>query len=115
MSTLKRDLQVSLLDDRINILDRYTTEASPLKKVFTTVGAILALVRVSAPTLRPPIKSHASLIPDQDEMIANDDTVQLSGYCFGVCEALKATTYGDAGDLDRFATMALDDLGRCVN
>ena len=62
MSTPTRDVQVSLLDDRINILDRYTTEASPLKKVFITVGTILALVRVSAPTLRPPINSLVLLI-----------------------------------------------------
>lgn len=48
-------------------------------------------------------------------MIANDDTLQLSGYCFSVCEALKATTYEDADDLDESTTMALEDLGRCVN
>ena len=48
-------------------------------------------------------------------MIANDDTVQLSGYCFGVCEALKATIYEDADDLYESTTMALEDLGRCVN
>ena len=35
------------LDDRIDILSRITTQVSPATEVFTTVSAILALVRVS--------------------------------------------------------------------
>ena len=41
-------VEASLLDDRINILDTNMVDGSPLKQVFGTVSAIIALVRVSA-------------------------------------------------------------------
>ena len=48
---------MSLLDDRINILDRNAGEADPFKQIFDIVNAILALVRVNLLTssLCPPV------------------------------------------------------------
>ena len=46
MTTRARKTKATL-DDRIDILSRITTQVSPAKEVFTTVSAILALVRVS--------------------------------------------------------------------
>ena len=57
MATLTSKTKVSL-DDRIDILSRITTQVSPAKEVFTTVSAILALVRVSdIVALHPPADS----------------------------------------------------------
>ena len=50
MSTRARKAKVSLLDDKIHILDRGAAEYSPAKEVFKTVAAILALVRVGIPS-----------------------------------------------------------------
>ena len=52
---------------------------------------------------------------DQDRINAYKETVQLSDYCFDVCEALKATIQEEnADDLGEFATIALGDVGRYV-
>ena len=49
-------------------------------------------------------------------MVDDKDSVQLSEYCFNVCEVLKATIHGrDMNSLDESAKAALEDLGRCVN
>jgi len=45
----RKALRASLLDDKIDILNRDADEASSAKQVFRTVSATLALVRVSAP------------------------------------------------------------------
>ena len=49
MATRTRKAKVSLLDDRINILNNDAVEASPAKQVFRNVSTTLALVRVSVP------------------------------------------------------------------
>ena len=48
MATRTRKAKESLLDDRINILNKDAVEASPAKQVFSTVSTTLALVRVGA-------------------------------------------------------------------
>jgi len=58
METCTTMAKVPLLDDRIDILNRNAVEASAAKQVFRTVGVILALVRVSALVLRPPVNNH---------------------------------------------------------
>ena len=55
MATHIRNVDASRIDDRIDILNRKAVEAFPAKQVFRTAGAILALVRVSAAVLRPPV------------------------------------------------------------
>ena len=45
-----------------------------------------------------------------------EDSVQLSEYCFNVCEVLKPVIQGrGAGDLDESVRTALDDLERYVD
>ena len=52
----------------------------------------------------------------QDRINTYKETVQLSDYCFDVCEALKATIQEDnTDDLGEFATTALGDVGRYVS
>ena len=46
MATRTRKAKVSLLDDRIEVLNREAIEASSAKQVFRTVSATIALVRV---------------------------------------------------------------------
>ena len=58
MSTHTRKARVSLLDDRIDILDKNAAGSSPAKKVFGTVATILVLVRVGSPALGPSADSH---------------------------------------------------------
>jgi len=49
-------------------------------------------------------------------MIDNEDSVQLSEYCFSMCETLKMVVQGaNAGDLDDSATVAIKDLERCAD
>ena len=60
MAAPAAEAQVSLLDDRIGILDRNAAEASPAGQVLRTVGAVLALVRVRALFLRSPLDSPIS-------------------------------------------------------
>lgn len=57
MATHKRKAKMSLLDDRIEILNRDATEASSAKQVFKTVSSTLALVRVSATILHSYVDS----------------------------------------------------------
>lgn len=58
MATRRPKTWVSLLD-KIDILDRKTTEAPPItQQVFKAVGSILTLVRVSALALCPSVNSH---------------------------------------------------------
>ena len=103
-----------LLDDRIGTLNRNAVETSPAKPIFRTVGAILALIRVSALILRLPVNSH--WWPNQDKAVDNKDSVQLSEYYLGVCEALEATIQGkNVDDLDESVRMALKNMERCVD
>ena len=49
-------------------------------------------------------------------MVDNNDPVQLSEYCFDVCEMLKTVIQGkNPEDLVENMRMALKDLERCVN
>jgi len=49
-------------------------------------------------------------------MIDNRDSVQLSEYCFNVCEAVKVALEGkNADDLSESIEVALADLERCVD
>jgi len=45
-------------------------------------------------------------------MIDNNDSVQLSEYCFGLCESLEAAIQGE--DLDGRVRTLLGSLERCV-
>lgn len=48
-------------------------------------------------------------------MIDNEDSVQLSGYCFDVCETVKTAVQGNnTDDLNESVRKALGDLERCV-
>ena len=113
MATRTRKAKASLLDDRINILNKDAVEASPAKLVFKTVSTTLALVRVGAPfciCLWALINNSG-----QDKMIDDKDSVQLSEYCFNVCEVLKAAVQGKNADtLNDSVRVALEDLERCV-
>jgi len=104
-----------ILDDRINVLDRNAVDASPAQRVFKTVSAILVLTRVSVLFLVPPIYSHRRT--NQDKMIDNEDSVQLSEYCFDVCTVLETAIQGkkNVGSLNKYVRMALGDLERCVS
>jgi len=69
MAARTRKIEPRLLDDRIDILNKDSVEASPQEQVFRTVNTILALVRVSAysaPGFR--LKNPLTLItqPGQD-------------------------------------------------
>ena len=49
-------------------------------------------------------------------MVDDKDSVQLSEYCFNVCEVLKTTIQGrNADSLDVSVRVALEDLERCVD
>ena len=49
-------------------------------------------------------------------MIDDKDSLQLSGYCFNVCEMLEMAIQGkDVGDLDESVRKGLDDLERCAD
>jgi len=50
-------------------------------------------------------------------MIKHKYSVELSEFCFNVCEVLKTVMYGqNLDDLSEYVrNVALGDLGRCVN
>lgn len=49
-------------------------------------------------------------------MVGNNDSVQLSEYCFNVCEALKTAIQGKGvEDLSESVRVALKDSERCVD
>ena len=49
-------------------------------------------------------------------MADDKDSVQLSEYCFNVCEVLKAVVRGRNGDsLNESVVAALEDLEKCVD
>ena len=103
-----------LLNDSINILDGNAADASPTRRVFGTASAILALTRVSTLILIPPVDSHWEA--KQDNMIHDEDSVQLSEYCFNVCMALETVIQRKNGDdLSKSVRIALEDLERCVD
>ena len=58
MATRTRKAKVSLFDARIGVLNSNAVEASPTKRIFRTVGTILALVRVGALVLGPPVSYY---------------------------------------------------------
>ena len=108
------EAQWSILDDRINILNKSMAEVSPAQQVYSTSSDILALVRVSVLVLPPPTESH--WWPNQHKLIDNKDSVQLSEYCFNVCETVKTAIRGKGtGDISKSARIALKELERCVD
>lgn len=49
-------------------------------------------------------------------MSDDEDSIQLSEYCFGVCEVLEMATQGEsADDPDGFVWTALEDVETCVD
>jgi len=49
-------------------------------------------------------------------MTDDEDSMQLSEYCFDVCKELKAAIQGrDVDSLDESVRVALEDLGRWAN
>lgn len=49
-------------------------------------------------------------------MIHDEDSIQLAGYCFNICEVLKTAIRGNDGDdLDEPVKLALRDLEGCVS
>jgi len=114
MTKRTRKAKALLLDDRIDVLNRNAAEDSPAKQIFKTVRTTLALVRVSTPTLLPHMDFHRE--PNQDKLIDDKDSVQLSESCFNACNALKTVVQGRNVDgLDDSVRIALKDLERCVN
>jgi len=102
------------LDDRINILDGKVVDASPARQVFKTVSAILTLTRVSVLFFVPLIDSHRWV--NQGKMIDNEDSVQLSEYCFNACVALETVIQGKGmDDLGGSVRTALKVLERCAH
>ena len=110
--------KASLLDSKIDILNRSAAETSPapVKQIFRAVvlsepwfGLVLSLFD----HLRTGI---ISLATQQDEIIDDSYSVELSEYCFDVCEVLKTVTQGNNIDnLNESMTTALGDLERCVH
>ena len=48
-------------------------------------------------------------------MVGDNDSVQLSEYCFNVCEVLNiAIRRKDVNDIDESTTKALENLEGCV-
>jgi len=65
---------------------------------------------VSRPTRR------FSLWTNQDKMINDENSVQLSEYYFNVCVMLEtANQRRNVGNLNKYVRMALGDLERCVS
>lgn len=49
-------------------------------------------------------------------MIANKDSVQLSDYCFNLCEELETKIRREnTEEQNAFVGRAIDELGRCVD
>ena len=114
MGTRARRVKASLLDDKIDILNRSAVEASPAQQVYRTVSAILALVRVCTHILLP--ASTSSLCDNQDKIADNGDSVYISEFCFDMCETLKAAIQGrNADDLGESVGTVLKDLERRVD
>ena len=66
MATRPRKAKVSLINDRIGILNRNAVETSPAKQVFGTVITIITLVRVG--TRSASIREHSLMSrPGQDD------------------------------------------------
>ena len=113
MATRTRKANATLFDDRINVLDRNAIETSPTKRIFRTVSAILALVRVSVLVLHL-LVAHYSWF-NQDKMIDDGDSVELSEYCFNVCEGLWTVVGGNnTDDFNESVRVALGDLEKYV-
>ena len=107
-------LAMRSFDDRINILNKSAAEVSATQRVYKTSNAILVLVRVSVLVLPPPADSHRW--PNQHKLIDNKDSVQLSEYCFNMCETVKTAIRGKGiGDLSESVRTALKELERCVD
>lgn len=104
----------TFLDDKINTLNRNAVDTSPARQIFRTASAILALIRVSALALVSFVDSDWR--PNQDTGVDDEDSVQLSEYCFNVCAALQIAVQGkNVDDLNESVRAALGGLERCVD
>jgi hypothetical protein len=104
------------LDDRIDILNGHATEDFPANEVFGAAVAILLFVRVR-PFFQCAHSWALDLIddPTKDEMIDDEYFVQLSEYCFDVCETLRNAISGkNAGNLVEFERMVVEYLERYI-
>lgn len=118
MATRAPESKASLLDSKIDILNRSAAETSPapVKQIFRAVvlsepwfGLVLSLFD----HLRTGI---ISLATQQDEIIDDSYSVELSEYCFDVCEVLKTVIQrNNIDNLNESMTTALGDLERCVH
>lgn len=100
-----------LLDDRIDILNRNTVDVPPVQQVFKSVSTTPALIRVSS--LAPYSSMDSHWRSNQDKLIDNKDSIQLSEYCFNVCVALETPIRGkNADDLNESVRVALEDPER---
>ncbi|KAF9789484.1 kinase-like domain-containing protein [Thelephora terrestris] len=91
-----RRAKASVLEDRMNILNRSEVEFPFAWQVFGPVSNILALVK--------------------NRLIDNEDAMQLSEYCFDTCDGLKTAILGQntLNDLDEPLKIALEDLERVM-
>ena len=113
MATRTNKSKASFLNNGIDVLDSNTVEPSPVQKIFKTVRAILALVRVSALVLLPPIDSYRW--PNQGKMANDEVALKLSEHCFDACEVLNTAGLGENADvLSESVKVALEDLERYV-
>ena len=102
-----------LLDDRIDFLYINAAEPSPAQRVFGTAYTILTLIRVSAPVSHLSVDSHWRPNQDKCKKTYNKDFMDLSEYCFNICNLLEITFRGkSAGDLNEPIRMAIKDLER---
>jgi len=115
MATQTREVK-AFLDVRIDILNRNAVEVPPAMQIFRTASGILALVRVSAfAALYSFVYSKSYRRPNKDKIIDSKDSVQLSEYCFSICEAVKTVVQGkNTDDLDESVRVALEISERCV-
>lgn len=114
MATHTRKVKVSFLSDKIDTLNEKAADTSPAQRVYGKASAVLTLLRVGSLALWPSVDSHWQ--PNQDKMIDNSDSVQLSEYCFNMCEALEPAIEGrNADDLNESVRRAFEDLERCVD
>lgn len=100
---------------RIGILSRNAEETSPIQRIYRAASAILALVQVSAHVRLPPVDSHWR--HNQNRMIDDEDSVQLSKYCFNMCQTLKTAIQGVNADdpNNNPVRVALKEVEWCVD
>jgi hypothetical protein len=105
-----RGAKKSVLDGRIDLLNENAIELPLAQQIFSAVANTLFLVKVR---VRIPFHLRALTTCNKDKMVNDEDAVQLSEYCFGASETVKAAVSGkNSDDLNESVKMALDDLRR---